>query len=128
MDKIANFITKIKNAGDASHESVSTSCSALKKAIAEVLKKERFIKDFEEKMEKGKKVLVIFLHLENHVSKIKGVQRISKLSKRIYRKTNEIKAVKSGYGTLILSTSHGVMTGKEAKRQKIGGEALFSIW
>ena len=128
MDIISNFIIKIKNAGNAGLESVSIPYSKLKESITEVLKKEGFIKDFEVKTEKGKKVLLISLFSENRAPRIKGVQRISKPSKRIYRKATEIRSVKNGYGALILSTSAGVMTGREAKAQKLGGEALFSIW
>ena len=128
MDTISNFIIKIKNAGNAGLESVSSPYSALKASISEVLKKEGFIKNFEEKTEKGRRVLVVSLFAENRVPKIKGVKRVSKPSKRVYKKVNEIRAVKNGYGALILSTSHGVMTGREAKKQKLGGEALFQIW
>jgi small subunit ribosomal protein S8 len=128
MDTIANFITKLKNAGNAGHESVTVPHSTLKAAICEVLKKEGFIKSVEEHMEGGKKMLIISLIAENRIPKIKGVERISKPSKRIYKKAEEIRGVKSGYGALIISTSAGIMTGREAKKQKLGGEALFSIW
>ena len=128
MDTISNFIIKIKNAGNAGLESVSVPYSNLKLAIAVVLEKEGFIKDFSERSEKGKKVIAISLFSENRMPKIKGVQRISKPSKRIYKKVSDIRSVKSGYGALILSTSHGVITGREAKKAKLGGEALFNIW
>ena len=128
MDTISNMIISIKNAGFAGHESTSTPYSKLKQSIAEVLKKEGFIKNFEEKSEKGKKVLYIELFLENRVPKIKGVKRISKPSKRIYQKASEIRLVKSGYGALVISTPSGVMSGREARKAKLGGEALFTIW
>lgn len=128
MDTISNMIIAIKNAGFAHHESVSIPYSKLKHSIADVLKKEGFIKNAEEKSEKGKKVLSIELFVENRVPKIKGVKRISKPSKRIYKKSSEIRLVKSGYGALILSTPAGVMSGRDARRAKLGGEALFTIW
>ncbi|OHA89962.1 MAG: 30S ribosomal protein S8 [Candidatus Zambryskibacteria bacterium RIFCSPHIGHO2_01_FULL_44_22b] len=128
MDTISNMIISIKNAGFSGHESTSTPYSKLKQSIAEVLKKEGFIKNFEEKSEKGKKVLYIELFLENRVPKIKGVKRISKPSKRIYQKASEIRLVKSGYGALVISTPSGVMSGREARKAKLGGEALFTIW
>jgi small subunit ribosomal protein S8 len=128
MDTISNFIIKLKNAGNAGHESVSMPHSKLKLAIAEVLKKEGFIKDFDVVIESGKQTLVVSLFQENRIPKIKGVTRISKPSKRVYRKAAEIRAVKNGYGALILSTSAGVMSGREAKKAKLGGEALFQIW
>lgn len=128
MDSIANFIIKIKNAGYAHHEDVTVPFSKLKLAIGETLKKEGFIKNIETTTSGEKKSLVISLLEENRIPKIKGVERISKPSKRIYRKSEEIRSVKNGYGALILSTSKGVMTGRDAKKQKLGGEALFSIW
>ena len=128
MDQISNLIIQIKNAGSAGHESAVTSSTKLKRSIAEVLKSEGFIKNVEEKIEKGKKVLVLSLFLENRIPKIKGVQRISKPSKRVYKKASEMRTVRSGYGALIVSTSAGVMSGKKAKAAKLGGEALFNIW
>ncbi len=128
MDHISNLIIKIKNAGNAGHESVSTSYSKLKHSILEVLKKEGFVKDVEIKTEKGRKVMVITLLSENRVPRIQGVERISKPSKRIYKKAAEMRPVKNGYGALVVSTSAGVMSGRDAKKNKLGGEALFTIW
>ena len=128
MDQFANLITSLKNAGNAGHESVTTSYSQLKHAILEVLKKEGFVKNVEEKTEKGRKMLEVALILENRVPRIQGVQRISKPSKRVYRKAGELRPIKNGYGALVVSTSAGVMSGKEARKAKLGGEALFSIW
>src|SRR3990167_3210150 len=128
MDTISNMIIQIKNAGSAGHNSVLIPYSKLKHSIAEVLKKEGFTKGVETETKKGRKMLAVELFMENRVPKIKGVERISKPSKRIYKKSSDIRAVKSGYGALILSTSQGVMSGQDAKRAKLGGEALFSIW
>ena len=119
MDTISNFIIKLKNASNASHEEVSVPYSNLKLSIAEVLKKEGFIRGVEKKSDR-----VIIMEKP----KVKGVNRISKPSKRVYQKAGEIRGVKSGYGALIISTSKGVMTGREAKKMKLGGEPLFSIW
>ena len=128
MDQISNLIIQIKNAGNAGHQSVDTTYSKLKHSILETLKKEGFVKDVEVKTEKGRKVLAIALLMENRVPRIKGVQRISKPSKRVYKKASEMRAVKSGYGALIVSTSKGVMSGSQAKKAALGGEALFTIW
>ena len=128
MDPIANMITSLKNAGNSGLETVSVPFSKVKQAIAETLKKEDFIKSYDKKQKKGKPVLEIELILENRIPKVKGVKRISKSSKRIYLKSGEIKAVKNGYGALIISTPQGIMTGRDAKKSKLGGEALFSIW
>ena len=128
MDPIAAMINSIKNAGNAGMDKVNVPYSKIKENIAEVLAKEGFIKSFEKRMEGGKSVLSMGLHLENRIPKIRGVKRLSKQSKRIYKKSTEIRQVKSGYGLLILSTPKGIMTGKEAKRESVGGEALFTIW
>ena len=138
MDTISNMIIQIKNAGSSGHDRVSIPYSKLKHSIAEVLKKENFIKDLEVKGEKparpngrsggGRKVLAVDLFMDNRIPKIKGVKRVSKPSKRIYKKFSEIRSVKNGYGALILSTSQGIMSGREARRAKLGGEALFQIW
>ncbi len=122
------MIIKMKNAGMAGRDTTSVPYSKMKEAILEVLKSEGFIKSFEKKSEKGKQVLEIELILENRIPKIKGVKRVSKPSKRIYQKSTEIRNVKQGYGSLILSTPAGIMSGREARKQKIGGEALFQIW
>ena len=128
MDAISNMIIQLKNAGSAGHENVLVPYSKLKHSIADALKKEKFVKAVDTKSEKGRKMLSIDLFSENRVPKIKGVKRISKPSRRIYKKFSDIRAVKSGYGALILSTSQGVMSGREAKRSQLGGEALFQIW
>ena len=128
MDTISNMIIQIKNAGSAGHDSVLVPYSKFKHSIAEVLKKEKFIKDVEVKTSKDRKMLALDLFMDNRVPKIKGVERVSKPSKRVYKQASDIRAVKSGYGVLILSTSKGVMSGREAKRASLGGEVLFKIW
>lgn len=128
MDTISNMIIALKNAGNAGRERVSVPYSRLKHSIAEVLKKEGFVKSVEVETKGAKKSLAIELFSENRVPKIKGVKRISKPSKRVYRRSSEIRPVKNGYGALIVSTSQGVMSGRDARRAKVGGEALFTIW
>lgn len=128
MDPISNMITQIKNAGNAGRETVLIPFSSIKENIANVLKAEGFIKSVEKKMVLKKPVLEITVILENRIPKIKGVQRLSKTSKRVYKKSSELRPVKNGYGALVLSTPKGVMSGRDAKKQKLGGEVLFSIW
>jgi len=128
MDTISDMIIRIKNAGGAGHDRVLVPYSKFRHSIVEVLKKENFIKSVETESKKGKKMLAVELFMENRVPKIKGVKRISKPSRRIYKKSSDIRAVKNGYGALILSTSQGIMSGREAKKSQLGGEALFSIW
>lgn len=135
MDTISDMIVQVKNAGNAGRDRVLVPYSKLKHSIAEVLKRENFIKDVETEAKKGRKILAIDLIFEGarlsfgrQAPKIKGVKRISKLSRRIYQKASNIRAVKNGYGALILSTSRGIMSDREARRAKLGGEALFQIW
>jgi len=128
MDQISNMIISLKNAGSAGRDSVNVPYSQIKENIANVLKEEGFIKSVEKKMIAKKAVLTIGLILEKRVPKIKGVQRLSKTSKRVYKKSAELRPVKNGYGALVISTPKGVMSGRNAKKQKVGGEVLFSIW
>ncbi len=128
MDQIANMIIEIKNAGNAGKDSVVVSHSKIKEGILNVLLKEKFIKSVAKKMMKGRPVILVGLFLENRIPKIKGVKRISKSSKRIYQKSSEIRLVKNGYGAVVLSTPKGIMSGRDARKAKLGGEVLFSIW
>lgn len=127
-DPIADFITRIKNAGMARLATVSVPHSKLKVAIAEILLREGFIEGFEKRGKKVKKYIEVTLKYVNDASEVKGVKKISKVSKRIYLGVNDIRGVKHGQGILVLSTPKGLMTDREAKRAKIGGEALFSMW
>ena len=128
-DPISELIIGIKNAGKAGSSSVKLPLSNLKLAIAEVLKKEGFVKSVIKIGKTPKRMIEIEISYEDkNTPKIKDVVRVSKLSKRIYNGTKDIKAVKGGHGAAILSTSNGIMTDKEAKKAKIGGEVLFKIW
>lgn len=128
MDPIANMIVEIKNAGFAGKDFITVPFSKIKEAIAETLRKEGFVRSVEKKTKANKPVLEIGLLLENRIPRVSGVKRLSKSSKRVYIKSADIRAVKNGYGALILSTPQGIMTGREAKKNKLGGEALFAIW
>lgn len=122
------MLNHIKNAGNAGKDNVVVGYSKLKHDIADVLAAEGFIKSVSKKEKGSKPSLSLDLYIENRVPKVKGVKRHSKPSKRIYRKASEIRPVKQGYGILVLSTPKGVMAGYKAKRDGVGGEALFSIW
>jgi small subunit ribosomal protein S8 len=128
MDPIADMLTHIKNAGHAGRQNVVVNYSKLKHDIAQVLADEGFVKSVEKKSKAGKPALSIDLILDNRVPKVKGVRRHSKPSKRIYKKATEIRSVRQGYGLLVLSTPKGVMSGYKARKEGVGGEALFSIW
>ncbi len=128
-DPVSDLIVRIKNANDAGKESLTISYSKMKEAISEVLAKQGFVKNVT--APKGKKVqktLEIGLVYQDGKGKVQGVERISKLSKRVYQGVKDIKPVRNGFGYLILSTPKGILTDKEAKKEKVGGEALFKIW
>ncbi|MBU1557829.1 30S ribosomal protein S8 [Patescibacteria group bacterium] len=129
MDKISNLIINIKNAGSAQKEYASVPYSNFKMEVAKVLKKEGYLESVSKKGKKVKKTIEMgILYDENGVSKVKEVKRISKPSKRIYYGAKDIKAVRGGLGTLVLSTPKGILTDKQAKKENVGGEALFKIW
>jgi len=129
MDKISNLIIGIKNAGDAKNEKVFIPYSNFKMEIVNLLQKEGFVGLVNKKNKKNEKMIEIeILYNEDKNPKIGGVKRVSKLSKRVYLGAKEIRFVRGGHGALVLSTPKGVMTGKQAKKEKVGGEALFEIW
>jgi small subunit ribosomal protein S8 len=128
MDPTANLITMLKNAGGARKEIVTVPFSNMNLAIIETLEKAGFIKSFSKKSRKAEKVIEIELSYEEGKPKIKGVERVSKLSRRMYRKAKDIRPFLHGYGATILSTPKGVLVDKEAKKANVGGEILFRIW
>lgn len=129
MDPIADMIVRIKNASDSKKESVVFPYSKLKLAILDVLMKNGYVKSFGKK---GKKVVkfieVVLSYDEDGGPMIRGVDKVSKNSKRVYSKARDIRKVKNGMGSLILSTPKGIMTDKTAKEENLGGEALFKVW
>ncbi len=128
LDPIADMIIQLKNGSISRRDIVSLPFSKFKLAIAEVLEKEGFIKSFQKKGKKAQKTLDMELLYTDNKSVITDVKRISKFSKRIYRKASEIKPVRRGAGTLVISTPKGVLADRDAKAQNLGGEALFEIW
>ncbi len=129
MDHIADMITRIKNATDVRKESVVFPYSQLKFDIATVLEKEGFLKSVSKKGKKITKFIEVELAYDAEGQpKINGVERISKSSKRIYQKAKDIFPVKYGTGLLVLTTPKGILTGAQARKEKVGGEALFKVW
>jgi len=128
-DPVADLINRLKNAGAVKRESVSVPYSNFKFAIAEKLKEAGYVKAIEKKGKKVKRTLDITLkYTDAGEPVIRGVKRISKPGRRVYRSVHEIAPVRYGHGALILSTPQGIKTGKEARKDKVGGEALFEIW
>lgn len=127
-DPIADMITRLKNAGDAGKTSVAFPYSKLKFSIAEILHKFGYLKLYTKKGKKVLKSIEVELVYEEDMPKIQGVKRISKFSRRTYTGAKELTPVRQGYGMAVLSTPHGVVTDKEAKKLNVGGELLFEIW
>ena len=123
------MITKIRNASARGIETVSFPYSKITLAIAELLQNEGFIKDVVKKGKKVHKTIeATLVYDEERQPRVTGVERVSKLSKRVYAGVSDIKSVRSGYGVLVLSTPAGLLTDKQARTQKVGGEVLFKIW
>ncbi len=118
----------MKNANRANHEAVSFKYSKIKHAIAECLKQTGYIDGIAKKTKKGFPVLEVTLVYKDKMPRITDVKRISKPSRRIYMGVKDLVSVKNGYGTLFLSTPKGILSDREAKKELVGGEALFSIW
>jgi len=128
MDSIANFITMLKNAGEARKESITVPFSKMTFSIAEALAKHGYIKSFEKRGKKVAKFIDVEVAYVGNEPKIKGAERISKLSRRMYEKVKDIKPFRHGFGVAILTTPKGILTDKEAKKANVGGEILFKIW
>jgi small subunit ribosomal protein S8 len=128
MDPIADMLNQIRNAQVVGHSTCEIPFSNLKYEIAKILAKNGFIEKVEKKRRKVKKSIEITLKYENKTPAISGLKRISKPGQRIYSDFRKIKKVKGGYGIAIISTSKGLMTDKEARKQKLGGEVLCEIW
>jgi small subunit ribosomal protein S8 len=126
-DPVADMLTRIRNAAMARHERTHIPASQLKKHIAEILKLEGFIADA--RIEDDPRVLTIVLTYDrNRSSAIDGIKRVSRPGRRVYVRHDHIPRVLSGMGVSILSTSRGVMSDREARRQKVGGELLCEVW
>lgn len=128
-DPIADFLTRIRNGNMVMHETVEAPSSKVKIAIAEILKDEGYIKNFEY-IEDGKQgILRIYLKYGDKKTKvITGIKRISKPGLRVYVKKDEVPRVLGGLGTAVISTSKGVMTDKKARKEGLGGEIICYIW
>ena len=128
-DVVADMLTRIRNANTAKHETVEIPASNLKKAIAKILLDEGYIKAYEVTDDNKQGVITITLKYgENKQRIIQGLRRVSKPGIRIYASSQELPKVKNGLGVAIISTSKGIMTDKEARKQNVGGEVLAFVW
>ncbi|MBN8194264.1 30S ribosomal protein S8 [Bacillus sp. AFS015802] len=128
-DPIADLLTRIRNANMVRHERLEVPASNIKKEIAEILKREGFVRDVEYVEDNKQGVIRIFLKYgANNERVITGLKRISKPGLRVYAKSTEVPKVLNGLGIALVSTSTGVLTDKEARAQQVGGEVLAYVW
>ena len=129
-DPIADMLTKVQNAAKAGHEKVDTPASKMKLEIVKILKTEGYIKNFKKVQDDdGHSVIRIFLKYDDvNNSVIHGMKKISTPGRRVYSGYKDLPRVYNGFGTLIVSTSSGVTTGKKASEKMVGGELICTVW
>jgi len=128
-DPIADMLTRIRNANMVRHEKLEVPASNMKKEIAEILKREGFIRDVEYVEDSKQGIIRIFLKYgQNDERVITGLKRISKPGLRVYAKTNEVPKGLNGLGIALVSTSNGLLTDKEARAKQVGGEIVAYVW
>lgn len=128
-DPIADMLTRIRNAHAVNHEQVDVPASKLKGELARILKEEGYIRDYKVIEEKGRRVLRIFLKYgPNKRRVISGIRRISKPGLRVYAGKDEIPRVLGGLGVAVLSTSKGVLSDRQARKEGVGGEVICYVW
>lgn len=129
-DPIADMLTRIRNGNQVKQDSVDVPDSRLKREIARILKEEGFIRDFRQvKDAAGRQVLRIYLKYSSENERvISGIRRISKPGRRVYARRDQIPRVLGGLGVAVLSTSRGVMSDRQARQERVGGEVLCYVW
>ncbi len=128
-DPIADMLTRIRNANTVGHETVEIPASKMKKAIAEILKEEGYITDFDViEDDKQGMIKVTMKYASNKERVISGIKKISKPGLKVYAKANEVPKVLGGLGIAIISTSKGIVSDKEARKLGVGGEVICYVW
>jgi len=127
-DPITDMFNRIRNAQIVFHKITDVPYSKLKYRIAEILKAEGFVLDCKKRGKKPYQIIKLYLKYNEKTPAISGFKRVSKPGQRIYKKANEITKVKSGYGLAIISTTKGLFTDKEARKNKLGGEVMVEVW
>lgn len=128
-DPIADMLTRVRNANTVRHEKLDIPASKVKAEIADILKREGYVRNYEIIEDNKQNIIRIFMKYGNNDEQvIRGLKRISKPGLRVYAKADEVPRVLNGLGTAIVSTSKGVLSDKEARAQVIGGEVLAYIW
>lgn len=129
MDTIADFVTRIRNAGSARHDKLDIPSSNIKQGIARILKENGYIKTFRVAQDGKQGLMRVYLNYsKDGAPAIANIQRVSRPRKRIYVKKDQIPPVRSGFGISILSTNKGILSGEEALTQNVGGELLLKVW
>ena len=128
-DPIADMLTRIRNANQALHEETKMPSSKLKEEIARILAAEGFVDGFKVEDARVGKALTVRLRYGNDRSRVlKGIRRVSTPGHRVYKGASDISRVQGGIGVSIVSTSHGLLTDREARKRKVGGEILCEVW
>lgn len=129
MDTVSEFLTRIRNAGASQHEKVDMPSSKFRVGLAQIFANSGLIRNFKVAKDSKQGVMRVYLkYAEDGAHVITNVQRVSRPGRRVYVRSTEIPVVRSGLGMTILSTSQGLMTGKEAQKKNLGGELLCKIW
>lgn len=127
-DSVSDFLTRIRNASRAKKFRVDIPASNMKKNMAEILKKQKFINDYSLIEDNKQNILRIELKYSNGNSAINGLKKISKPGLRVYKKSDQMPRVLNGLGIAVVSTSKGLLTDKEARNESVGGEIICYIW
>ncbi len=131
-DPIADFLTRIRNGIRAAHETVEIPSSKLKRDMARILQEQGYIQSFKlmssDAEHPGERIEITLKYTDDRRSAIQGLKRISRPGQRRYRPHDNLPKVQGGMGTIIMSTSHGVMTGHDARREGVGGEVVAEVW
>jgi small subunit ribosomal protein S8 len=128
-DPIADFLTRVRNGLRADHDEVEMPASTFKAELARILREQGYIEDFSvEPARVGRALRIRLKYTEDRRSVITGIERVSKPGRRLYVGADDIPKVLGGMGTTIVSTSRGVMTGHDARRQRVGGELVARVW
>jgi small subunit ribosomal protein S8 len=127
-DPIADMLTRIRNGSRARHTEILVPASKTKRAIAEILRDEGFIEAYDEIQEGPRSFLRVQLKYVGKVPVISGLKRVSKPGLRVYAAKTDVPRVLGGLGVVIVSTSHGIMTGARARKAQLGGEVLAYVW
>ena len=128
-DPVADMLTRIRNANMVRHEKLEVPASNMKREIAEILKREGFVREVEYVKDNKQGIIRIFLKYgQNNERVITGLKRISKPGLRVYAKSSDVPKVLNGLGIALVSTSHGVLTDKDARAKQVGGEVVAYVW